>query len=154
MDNIIIRKANIEDLETLLNFEQELIKAERPFDPTIKSDPVCYYELHKILVNSNAVVYVAEWTNKIVSCGSVTIRPARPYLDHKEFANFGFMYTVPEYRGRGINKRIMEQCKEWSLSRGFKEMRLTVYTDNQAAIWAYEKVGFKKHIIQMRLPLT
>ncbi|MGB5500466.1 MAG: GNAT family N-acetyltransferase, partial [Maribacter sp.] len=31
------------------------------------------------------------------------------------------------------------------------EIRLTVYDENHAAIRAYEKVGFKKHIIEMRL---
>lgn len=152
MENIQVREANQEDLKELLAFEQELIKAERPFDPTIRQDPVHYYDLAEILARDKAVVYIALIKDKVISCGSVTIREARPYLDHKEYANFGFMFTLPEYRGMGINKQIMQKCKSWALSRGYREIRLTVYSENESAIKAYEKVGFKKHIIQMRIP--
>ena len=61
------------------------------------------------------------------------------------------MFTLPEYRGRGVNTKIIEKLKQWSFSKGLKEIRLTVYEDNHNAIKAYEKVGFKKHIIEMRL---
>jgi ribosomal protein S18 acetylase RimI-like enzyme len=61
------------------------------------------------------------------------------------------MYTDDQYRGMGINAKIVEALKSWSLERKFKEIRLTVYNDNLPAIKAYEKVGFKKHIIEMRL---
>ncbi|WP_276392795.1 GNAT family N-acetyltransferase [Eudoraea chungangensis] len=152
LKDIVVRKATLDDLPTLQKFEQALIRAERPFDPTIREDPLKYYSLEKILTDKNAVVYVAEHLSEIVSCGSVTIREARPYLDHEEFANFGFMFTLKKYRGFGINGMIMENCKEWTSLKGFKEMRLTVYTENQSAIAAYEKVGFKRHLIQMRMP--
>lgn len=37
MHQIIIRKAHANDLEKLLEFEQGIITAERPFDPTLKA---------------------------------------------------------------------------------------------------------------------
>jgi ribosomal protein S18 acetylase RimI-like enzyme len=61
------------------------------------------------------------------------------------------MYTCPDFRGKGINKMIIDTLKNWSTANGLKEIRLTVYDENQGAIRAYEKVGFKKHIIEMRL---
>ena len=61
------------------------------------------------------------------------------------------MFTLPEYRDRGVNTKIIEKLKQWSFSKGLKEIRLTVYEDNHNAIKAYEKVGFKKHSIEMRL---
>jgi len=45
MDNLLLRDAVLEDLPFLKEFEQEIIKAERPFDPTIRQDPVSYYDL-------------------------------------------------------------------------------------------------------------
>ena len=36
----IVRKATLDDLPTLLLFEQGVIEAERPFDPTIKSGDI------------------------------------------------------------------------------------------------------------------
>ena len=61
------------------------------------------------------------------------------------------MYTDEDFRGMGINALIVEELKNWSNTNGFKEIRLTVYNENLPAIKAYEKVGFKKHIIEMRL---
>lgn len=152
MEDITVRTATISDLEVLLGFEQQLIKAERPFDETIRKDPVCYYDLKGMILDNAATVVVAEINGTVVSSGTAVIRQARPYLNHKEYVNFGFMYTVPAYRGTGINKMILEALRTWALSKGYHEMRLTVYSDNIPAIKAYEKVGFVRHIIEMRIP--
>ena len=38
METNIIRKANLNDLEKLLIFEQRIIEYERPYDPTLKDE--------------------------------------------------------------------------------------------------------------------
>ena len=69
MDNIKIRPANNNDLETLFEFEQGVIEAERPFDPTLKSEHINYYDLHE-MINSNYVeLLVAEINGVIVGSG-------------------------------------------------------------------------------------
>jgi ribosomal protein S18 acetylase RimI-like enzyme len=151
MDDITIRNATLSDLDVLLAFEQELIKAERPFDKTILRDPVCYYDLKGMILDKDVAVVVAEINNTMVSCGAAVIKQARSYLDHREYANFGFMYTLPAFRGMGINKKILDSLRTWSKSKGYKEMRLTVYSDNIPAIKAYEKAGFVSHILEMRI---
>ena len=105
-----------------------------------------------MILDNEVAVFVAEVDNRVVSCGTAIVKQARPYLNHKEYVNFGFMYTLPQYRGLGINKLILNALRTWSLSRGFHEMRLTVYTDNIPAIKAYEKAGFVNHLIEMRIP--
>jgi RimJ/RimL family protein N-acetyltransferase len=151
MQNIAIREAHLGDLEVLLRFEQGIIEAERPFDTTIKPDPVSYYDLREMMLSEEAAIVVAECAGQVVASGFVRIREARHYLDHERYAYFGFMYTAPSFRGSGINARIMDALKDWALSKGLSEIRLTVYEDNLAAIRAYEKYGFKKHLIEMRL---
>ncbi|MBT8323441.1 MAG: GNAT family N-acetyltransferase, partial [Eudoraea sp.] len=86
-----------------------------------------------------------------VSSGYGMARKARSYLDHEEYAYLGFMYTLPEYRGKGINQRILRALQDWAKSMGLIELRLTVYEDNLPAVKAYEKAGFRKHIVEMRL---
>ncbi|KAB5486534.1 GNAT family N-acetyltransferase [Flagellimonas hadalis] len=146
-----IRQATKEDLPTLLQFEQEIVKVERPFDITIKEGHVSYYDLAQMVQDPEAHVVVAEIDGKLVASGYAIPKKARHYLDHEWYAYLGFMYTDPEYRGLGINAKIVDELKQWSIQKGFKEIRLTVYSDNLPAIRAYEKVGFKKHIIEMRL---
>jgi len=101
--------------------------------------------------NSRAKVLVACDGEKIVASGYALEKPARPYLDHMTFAYLGFMYTDPAYRGHGVNGKIISGLQKWASSVGLTEIRLHVYSENEPAIRAYEKVGFKKHMIEMRL---
>ncbi len=151
MDTIHIRSATQNDLKVLRTFEQGVIEAERPYDVTLDADPITYYDLGELIQNDNTLVVVAETNGKVIASGFALVKPAKHYLEHDHFAYLGFMYTRPEYRGKGINARIVERLKQWSYAKGLKEIRLTVYNDNYSAIKAYEKVGFKKHIITMRL---
>jgi len=54
-------------------------------------------------------------------------------------------------RGRGVNKLIIDALVEWAAKKGLDEVRLQVYADNIPAVAAYEKVGFKKMLTEMRL---
>ena len=150
MDDITIRQADIKDLPILLNFEQELIRAERPFDVTIRPDPVSYYDIKEYVLSKDVEVVVAVDKDRIVGSGYALTKKARPYLDHNEYAYLGFMYTLPAYRGKGINQMIISHLIKWSKKRGLNEIRLTVYGENIPAVKAYEKAGFRSHITEMR----
>jgi len=153
MDDITIRKASMNDLIQLLVFEQDLIKTERPFDSTLKPDPINYYDLKSLLTSPLAEVVVAETDNKIIASGYARIDKSKPFLKHSHHAYLGFMYVVPEYRGQGINKKIMDVLKDWAVSQNITEFSLEVYYDNISAIKAYEKIGFSRYILEMRFNL-
>ena len=130
-NEIKIREAVKNDLPVLLQFEQQVVKAERPFDPTIKNSDVSYYDLEALILNPRAIVLVACEEEKIVASGYAVEKPARPYLDHKTYAYLGFMYTEPAYRGQGINGKIVTSLQEWASSVGLTEIRLHVYSENE-----------------------
>jgi GNAT superfamily N-acetyltransferase len=153
MSKINIRKARLEDLNILLEFEQGIITAERPYDPTLKEGKINYYDIEKMITAAHIEVVVAEIGAKIVGSGYARIETAKPYLNHDNYAYLGFMYTDPLHRGKGVNAIIIEALKEWCLSQKITELRLDVYNDNPSAIRAYEKVGFKKHLLNMRVDL-
>ncbi len=153
MENIVVRDAVLDDLPVLLGFEQEIIKAERPFDPTIRPDPVNYYNLFDYIVDPSVKVVVAQYGNDVVGSGYALRKKARHYLDHQEYAYLGFMYVSPEFRGKRINQRITQKLTGWAREQGLFEVRLTVYEDNVPAIKAYEKSGFKRHLNEMRIRL-
>ncbi|WP_289041092.1 GNAT family N-acetyltransferase [uncultured Zobellia sp.] len=151
MSEFITRSASLGDLETLLEFEQGIIAFERPYDPTLKKDPISYYDLGELIKSNEAQVVVIEFNGRLVASGYAKIRPAKPYLYHETYSYLGFMYTHPDFRGKGLNKKVVKALRDWSISKGITEIRLTVYDENDAAIKAYEKAGFKKHIIEMRI---
>ena len=151
MGPIQIRVATLGDLDELLAMEQGVIAAERPFDPTIRQPPVVYYDLKGMLEDDAYYVLVAIADGRIVSSGYATTKAARPYLDHSHYAYLGFMYTLPEYRGKGINGQVIDALRIWAEEQGLSEIRLTVYPENEPAIRAYEKKGFVSHLIEMRI---
>lgn len=154
MEQLTVRSATIADLETLLEFEQAMIEAERPFDETIRTgEGVRYYDLAGLIAAANVEIVVALHASQIIACGYVRIEDSEPYLRHQQHAYLGFMYVVPEHRGKGVNKTVMKALEQWSISKGVTEMRLEVYTNNTAAIKAYEKSGFISHMIEMRMNL-
>jgi GNAT superfamily N-acetyltransferase len=150
---IYIRKATLDDLAILLEFEQGIIAAERPFDPTLKEGNISYYNIGKMISAIDVEVVVAVQNDRIIGSGYARIENAKPYLNHKLYAYLGFMFTHPDHRGQGVNNLIIEALTNWVRSHDIFEMRLDVYSDNPSAIKAYEKVGFKKHLINMRLGL-
>lgn len=150
-DSIVVREATLADVETLRRFEQGVIHAERPFDVTIADDPILYYDLEAMIAAPHIALMVAVWNDHVVGSGYARIEDARPYLRHRQHAYLGFMYVVPEHRGKGINQKIIQALKQWSASRGITELLLEVYDGNIPAIRAYEKIGFKRFLITMRL---
>jgi GNAT superfamily N-acetyltransferase len=93
---------------------------------------------------------VAEINGQPVGSGYARIENSKPYLQHKQHAYLGFMYVEPAYRGRGVNKIIIEALEKWAISQGITEMRLEVYAENTPAVSAYEKAGFSALLVQMR----
>lgn len=151
LPQVQIRRATERDIPVLREFEQGVIGAERPFDETLKPDPIRYYDLDFLMQAADSDVFVAESGNKAVGSAYVRILPAKAYLRHERYAYLGFMYVVPEYRGKGINRQIIEMLCSWANERGISEIRLDVYAANAPAIRAYEKAGFRKNLVEMRL---
>ncbi|PWK77181.1 ribosomal protein S18 acetylase RimI-like enzyme [Mucilaginibacter oryzae] len=151
---MIIRKATLQDLPVLLQFEQGIISAERPFDDTLLPDPISYYELRAFIDAPDVELLVAEIDCDVAGSGYARIKEnSKTYHDFERYAYLGFMYVLPRFRGLGVNLAIIQQLKQWVLEQGLNEIKLEVYNDNTGAIKAYEKAGFKKRMIEMRMRL-
>jgi GNAT superfamily N-acetyltransferase len=150
MNSITTREAMQSDLPTLRRFEQGVIDAERPFIPTLQEGDTWYYDLEYMLDAPHILLVVAECGGELIGSGYARIEDARHYLRHKQHAYLGFMYIIPAYRGKGVNKIVMDALLHWAWQQNIAEAVLEVYFDNEPAIKAYEKSGFSKHMITMR----
>lgn len=150
---ITIRKATTEDLSILYEFEQGVLHAERPMDKTLKASKTFYYDIPNLISDQMAELVIAEINGVIAGCGYARIKQARDCFQFDQFSYLGFMFTKEDYRGKGVNKTIMNYLYDWSLSKGIYEVRLEVYPSNNAAIKAYEKVGMQVTMHTMRIDL-
>jgi ribosomal protein S18 acetylase RimI-like enzyme len=153
MNPVIVRKATLHDLDTLLEFEKGIMEFERPIDVTIKEGDAHYYDLAALVTSPDAEVIVAEQDGELIGSGYAHIIDSKSYLKHQKHAHMGFMYVKPGHRGRGINKMIMETLQQWVLSKDVNEFRLEVYHNNPSAIRAYQKIGFMPLLLEMRMEL-
>ena len=148
----LLREATLDDLSTLLEFEKRLIEYERLYAESQKSD-FNYYNLKSYIKDPEISVVVAEEKNKIIASGYALIRENKTYKIPDKLIFLGFMYVIPEYRGKGINRKILDYLIAWGKNKGHNEFQLTVYAQNESAIKAYKKSGFSFETITMRINL-
>lgn len=149
-----LRIAQPDDLPFLREFEQGVIEEERPCNDSIKKSNVIYYDLEALLADPNTSLQLVELDGRVVGCGYVQLRPSEAAFVHDKHAYMGFMYVEPGARGQGVNKMIIESLISWSKDQGVNDFYLDVYTENAAAIRAYEKVGFTPVLVEMKLNLS
>lgn len=149
MESISFRAAVLADLPTLLEFEQAIVETERPFNDQLKPGTIHYYDIEAMIESREVALLVAVDGHTVVGSGYARIMPSRPYFRHQQHAYLGFMYLLPAYRGRGISQSLMAKLVAWAKSSGVDQCCLDVYSENTAAIKAYEKAGFKNRLSQM-----
>jgi RimJ/RimL family protein N-acetyltransferase len=154
MNPVITRKATLNDLNTLLEFEKGIVEFERPMDVRLKEGEIHYYDLGALIDSPDAEVIVAERDGELIGSGYAHIIDSKPYLKHQQHAHMGFMFVKPEHRGKGVNQMIIEALQQWALSKNITEFRLEVYHNNPGAIRAYEKVGFMPALLEMRMEVS
>jgi len=145
------REAVINDIEQLLALEQKVVEAERQYNASIKKGKPLYYDMKNLISNSDSYLIVAEDKGKIVGTGYAQIQLSKACLQHEKHAYLGFMYVSEQYRGKGLNKKIFDRLISWNKKQGVNDHYLEVYSANSSAIRAYDKMGFKPCLIEMKL---
>jgi GNAT superfamily N-acetyltransferase len=151
MSDLIIRAAVQADLPILKEFEQGIIATERPFNDSLKSEYICYYDIGALIDGENSRVLVAEDDGVIVGSGYARIRESKAHLTHDFHVYLGFMFVASTHRGQGINQLVIQSLIRWGKTQGMQDFYLEAYADNNSALKAYEKLGFKTSLLEMKL---
>lgn len=93
-----------------------------------------YDQFNKIDLIKNAIVC---YNNKIpIGCGAF-----KEYDDQK--AEIKRMYVLPEYRGKGIGLKILNELELWATELNFEECILETGKKQPEAISLYQKAGYE-----------
>jgi GNAT superfamily N-acetyltransferase len=60
-----------------------------------------------------------------------------------ETAKLRLFLVVPEARGLGLGRRLVETCMGWARARGYRRMTLWTYESHRAVCALYERTGWK-----------
>lgn len=153
MSKISIRIANLDDLATLLEFEQGVVAAEKPLDSFLGDGELFYYNIPELITAKNIHFVVAVSNEELIASGYVKIEKSNSYHKNPIHGYVGFIYVKPSFRGQKISNLILKSLKNWAKEKELKELRLDVYSNNEAAIKPYERFGFTKSLVNMRIDI-
>jgi GNAT superfamily N-acetyltransferase len=139
MTTISTRIANLNDLETLLEFEQGVIKAERPMDSFLGDGTLSYYNIPELIASKNSNLKVDEANNELGGSGYLKIPDSSHYHQNRTHGYIGFIFVKPAFRGQRIIILILESLKKWGKEKDLKELRLDVYSKNVDALKSYNR---------------
>lgn len=124
MESVVIRKMKLSDIDSVVNIERNSFPipwTREAFVSELKGNQLARY-------------YVAEFDNRVVGYAGVWL-----IMDEAHVTNIAIH---PEYRGRGIGKKLVGILIKEVVNFGIYRMTLEVRWSNTTAQALYRKFGF------------
>lgn len=102
------------------------------FDPTTDA-------LYEVFQKPRSIYYVVLKDDKIIGGGGIYPTDGLPG-DTCELVK---MYLLPEARGLGLGRLLIEKCLQFAKGSGYKNVYLETMPELKNALKVYEKMGFK-----------
>jgi ribosomal protein S18 acetylase RimI-like enzyme len=150
--NVLIRIANIGDIEKILVLEKQVYEIHSKARPDwINKFPLNYNYIEDLLQNNNNKIFLAEENGKIIGFCIINIRKIKEHhLFHDmKILEIDDICIDQKCRKRGIGKLFFEEAKRVAKEINAKFIELMVWEFNQDAIKFYEKMGMKTRIRRM-----
>jgi ribosomal protein S18 acetylase RimI-like enzyme len=136
-----VERATTEDIEELANIYLEGYAGLEEYSYTHREDVLAY--LNWLFRRDVAGVFVAEVDGKKVGF----VAADGNWFSKREGKVVGAIHelvVLPEYRNRGIGKKLLEKALEYFKERGLPLAELWVGDENIRAIEFYKKHGFEE----------
>ena len=136
------RLADEKDTDRLAELRWEHKNSETPFDITEKEGFVQFCSDYlKSMLQENFYCWIAEENGVIISHIYIIIVKKVPKPDKMNgiWGHVTAVYTVAEYRNKGIGSALMNKVKEWSLEQGLEHL---IVWPSDRAVPFYERAGF------------
>ena len=136
----MIRKIKIEDNPFIYQIIITVM-SEFKADPktTVLGDPTIH-DMYSTYQVENAVYFVLEENNKII--GGCGIRQLDGTTE--KICELQRMFILPETRGKGYGKALMDHCLASAKKSGYHHIYLETLSGMHEALKLYAKSGFKK----------
>lgn len=148
MDNLIIRKATLNDLNNIQELNNKLfdLEIDNYDDTLVKNWPISkegkiYFED----LITNHFVIVAQINNEIIGYLAGSINEKGSY-ENVRYAEINNMYISDKYRGLSIGEKLINNFKSYCILNGINNLIVTASYKNNNAINFYKKMGLKNLI--------
>jgi len=96
---------------------------------------------------------VVELEDKLLGCLFAAPDSMPGFFVKPEYRDYGEIrdiYVVPEARGKGLARKLINEAEDRFRKMGFKQIGLFSLAGNRNAIGAYERLGFEHYEVFMR----
>lgn len=129
--------------ELWLGLAREMFEIEHFVVPSESNGDKWVNFVRESLAGGRSFLLVAKCKDILVGFAYASVPRDFP-LEVSELAGvINDVYVLPEFRGRGIGKKLVVECLNKIGATGTTAVRITVLTENKAAIRLYEKLDFK-----------
>jgi GNAT superfamily N-acetyltransferase len=152
-----IREARLPaDEPAILSFIDGLQDYEAAFEPDRRRDVNFavehWREAQRRHAEKHGIILIAEAAGVPVGWAFAHDETAEVFVVEAE-RHHGFLaelYVVPQARGKGLGRALIEACEAWARRRGHKLLTVGVLAKNPSAIRAYEGAGYAPYWITLR----
>jgi predicted GNAT family acetyltransferase len=138
-----IRQATKNEIDILVDFRiKQLIDEGQTANISINKQIHNYFKNN--IANGTSISVIAFDSKTAVACGSISINHNPPSFKNATgvHAYVHSIYTVPNWRGKGLATKILDVLTQKIIDLGIKEMRLQA---SEQGSFVYTKVGFVLH---------
>lgn len=97
---------------------------------------------------TNGDFFIAEDGNG-VRLGFLHMTQNTDYFTGEEQGYISSIAVAKEGEGKGIAKKLMKTAEEWSKEKGYKQVVLHVFANNERAIRFYQHLNYQTEIIKL-----
>lgn len=153
---MIIRKAVLRDVDSILPHWIQLMKLHAEWHPTFKlidNFEVAVREIiSDFLQKPNRAFFVAELDQGIHGFMQVHLSTKPPVFEKTKKGVISDVYVSQEYRKKGVGKKLIEESFKWFKEQNVDFIDLHVARQNPGAKEFWEKCGFdivSYHMVKM-----
>ena len=148
-----IRKVTINDFKKLKELKSEFYLWECKGDKRLNPEYVkrgLGARLAKNLRQKNTVFFVAEEKEKLIGYSGGEIQKNPAFAKFKKRGHLFNLYVKPEYRSKGIGKKLIRATLSWFRKKKVSDLTIMVYSHNKSAYKIYKNLGFKDYILELK----
>jgi len=93
--------------------------------------------------SENGLTYIALDGEKVVGYTTVSIQGQAPFYEVQRFGNISGLMVSPQYRHKGIGKRLVNKAEAYFKENGVEYYRLFTSVNNETGIRFYESCGLR-----------
>jgi len=151
--DIVIKEATIADAPILASLRWDFQREEEDSSPVVSKLEflaVCTSFFESSLTSGTWQHWLVEVDAKPIAQASLQLismipRPNRP---EDTFGYLTNVYTVPEYRNRGIGKKLLQGIKDWSVE---KDLEMVIVWPSEKSRVFYQRLKFEAASEMMEL---